>query len=274
MWVTPTVRHYVTSPFNPARRHPVTGIIMPHTGTDYRAPTGTILRAASDGVVVRSVRDGGVAGQYVRIDHGGGVWSGYSHLSRRDVVEGQRVAAGQRIGLAGDSGSATAAHLHFEVSVAGTKIDPHAWLATRVSIVSNPGDTGGGDVPDIPDVTTPDPLEEDDPMPTPADLWNHKIGPTPATSLPAWQQVVGAKNRATEAREVAKAAHERADTAASRSLRAQQLGSRAVAAIDALAELTGVSLAELHAKVDEALAAAAPVEPEPEPIPLPDEVTP
>jgi murein DD-endopeptidase MepM/ murein hydrolase activator NlpD len=165
MWTYPVRPPIITSPFNPARRHPVTGVVQPHTGVDYRAPMGTPLYAAHAGTVVRSSFDAQTAGNYVRIDVGGGVWIGYSHLSYRPVRVGQRVSAGEAIGRSGDTGSATGAHLHFEVSVDGTKVDPVPFLAARVGgLVDNPGPT----VPTPPTVptapTAPTPIPEADIM--------------------------------------------------------------------------------------------------------------
>lgn len=136
-WVMPTADPYVTSGFSEARRHPVTGVVTAHTGTDYRAPTGTPLYAAHAGVVVRSTYDALRAGNYVRVDVGDGVWVGYSHLTSRAVGVGQAVRAGDVVGWAGATGSATASHLHFEVSVNGVKVDPELFLADRVD---NPGE--------------------------------------------------------------------------------------------------------------------------------------
>lgn len=135
-WMYPTEGREVTSGFNPARKHPVTGIVKPHTGTDFRAAAGTPLRAACDGTVVKSLFAKGSPGNYVRIDVGGGVWIGYSHLSERRVSRGDQVTSGQIIGLAGATGSATAAHLHFEVSVNGHKIDPVPHLEANVIAVA------------------------------------------------------------------------------------------------------------------------------------------
>lgn len=158
-WVNPTALNYVTSSFSLSRRHPVTGVVQPHTGTDYRAPTGTPLLAVTGGTVVRSTYDADRAGHYVRIDVGDGVWVGYSHLSRRSVVVGQKVKPGQVIGLAGDTGSATAAHLHFEVCVGGVKVDPVSYLRARVDVtpVASPGG-GSAPTPSAPSVTQPTPL--------------------------------------------------------------------------------------------------------------------
>lgn len=155
IWTTPTSLNHVTSGFNLKRKHPVYGYVMPHTGTDYRAPTGTPILAVADGVVVRSTWDDR-AGNYVRVDHGGAIWTGYSHLSRRDVAVGQRVSLGQRLGLSGATGAAEGAHLHFEVCVAGVKVDPVPWLAARMG-PATVGATGPGTptVPSAPTLTSP-----------------------------------------------------------------------------------------------------------------------
>lgn len=133
LWRYPTDVPHVTSKWDLKRVHPVTGKVKPHTGTDFRARTGTPLYAVAGGVVAVSTFDALTAGNYVRLDLGGGVWVGYSHLARRDVAKGDKVKPGQVIGLAGDTGSATAAHLHFEVSIDGAKVDPEPVLAARTT---------------------------------------------------------------------------------------------------------------------------------------------
>ena len=131
-WTTPVATLTVTSPFNPLRLHPTKKIVMPHQGADFRAPTGTTLFAASGGTVVTSEFAGDPAGHYVRIDVGDRVWIGYSHLSERLVAPGDRVEAGDVIGLAGATGAAQGAHLHFEVCSRGVKTDPVPFLAERL----------------------------------------------------------------------------------------------------------------------------------------------
>lgn len=166
-WTYPTASPHVTSPFNPKRKHPVSGVVKPHTGTDFRAYEGTPLFAAAAGRVVRSTFDATTAGNYVRIDVGDGVWIGYSHLSTRRVAVGDRVDAGDLVGLAGSTGSATGAHLHFEVSVAGVKVDPVPFLAARVGAVA--ASQGGSALPTPPTPTAlgraPRPPAELDPEP-------------------------------------------------------------------------------------------------------------
>ncbi|MDH6181307.1 murein DD-endopeptidase MepM/ murein hydrolase activator NlpD [Microbacteriaceae bacterium SG_E_30_P1] len=99
-----------------------------HNGIDIMCSHGTQLVASAPGVVVE-VELGGSWGQYIKIDHGG-VATLYSHLIEGSptVAVGQVVAAGEPIGLVGDSGNASVAHCHFEVWVSGVRVDPMPWL--------------------------------------------------------------------------------------------------------------------------------------------------
>ena len=132
-WTDPLASLVVRSPFDLARLHPVFHTVMPHSGTDFKAPEGTQLFAASSGEVTRSLLDERRAGNYVRIDVGDGIWIGYSHLSVRDVRVGDAVDVGQVIGLSGSTGAATGPHLHFEVSVNGVRTDPVPFLTGRTA---------------------------------------------------------------------------------------------------------------------------------------------
>lgn len=132
-WVWPVDDVTVTSRFG-MRTHPVFGDRRMHTGTDYRAPTGTPVYAVAAGRVSRSAFDPAV-GNHVRIVHADGRTSRYYHLSRRRVSVGDQVRAGQRIGDAGATGTVTAAHLHLEIRTGGepgTPIDPHLFLTQNV----------------------------------------------------------------------------------------------------------------------------------------------
>jgi murein DD-endopeptidase MepM/ murein hydrolase activator NlpD len=93
-----------------------------HSGQDFAAPVGAPVVAAASGVVTIEHPDW--AGNLVRIDHGGGVETWYAHLSRVDVVAGQTVSAGQQVGAVGALGNTTGPHLHFEVSLDGSAVDP------------------------------------------------------------------------------------------------------------------------------------------------------
>ncbi len=94
-----------------------------HGGADFGAPEGTPVYAANGGRVALA-RQLAVRGGMVVIDHGGGVLSGYAHLSAFAVAEGQTVRRGQLIAQVGNTGLSTAAHLHWEISVHGVLVDP------------------------------------------------------------------------------------------------------------------------------------------------------
>ncbi|PFG73649.1 M23 family metallopeptidase [Tepidiforma thermophila] len=93
-----------------------------HGGTDIGAPEGTPVVATNSGVVVLA-RELRVRGNMVVIDHGGGLYSGYAHLSSIAVAEGDRVEAGQLIGAVGNTGLSTGAHLHWEMAAHGILLD-------------------------------------------------------------------------------------------------------------------------------------------------------
>ena len=99
-----------------------------HKGTDFRAPSGTPVRAINGGIV-RLARTFTVYGKLVAIDHGGGVGSLSLHLSDIRVKEGQKVRRGEVIGLSGESGYATGPHLHLSVRINGISIDPMKFFA-------------------------------------------------------------------------------------------------------------------------------------------------
>lgn len=94
-----------------------------HTGTDFRAQTGDPVHAAGSGVA-RLAKELFYSGNAVIIDHGAGVFTSYSHLSRIDVKVGQRVTKGQAVGLVGATGRATGPHLHWTVKVNSVNVNP------------------------------------------------------------------------------------------------------------------------------------------------------
>jgi murein DD-endopeptidase MepM/ murein hydrolase activator NlpD len=93
-----------------------------HGGTDLGAEEGTPVLATNGGRVVLA-RQLKVRGNMIIIDHGGGVFSGYGHLSAIHVREGQAVAAGEEIGAVGNTGLSTGAHLHWEMASQGVFLD-------------------------------------------------------------------------------------------------------------------------------------------------------
>jgi len=107
------------------RRHPILGYSRMHTGVDWAAPSGTPIIAAGDGVVEKAGWDSGYGRQTI-IRHANGYESSYNHQSAfaQGVVPGARVRQGQVIGYVGSSGLATGPHLHYELLVNGTKVDP------------------------------------------------------------------------------------------------------------------------------------------------------
>jgi murein DD-endopeptidase MepM/ murein hydrolase activator NlpD len=98
-----------------------------HSGADFLAKTGTPIYAPADGLVMETGQLT-VRGNFTVIDHGWGVYTGYWHQSSILVELGDSVSAGQQIGLVGRTGSATAAHLHWEMWVGGVPVDPLQWV--------------------------------------------------------------------------------------------------------------------------------------------------
>lgn len=121
-WPLPASNTYVTCPYG-MRYHPITGVYKLHTGVDLRASTGTKIYAANDGTVVTSTYSNAY-GNYVVINHGGGVSTLYAHMSRRGVSKGDTVSRGDVIGYVGSTGYSTGPHLHFEIIENGNTIDP------------------------------------------------------------------------------------------------------------------------------------------------------
>ena len=108
--------HRISSSFNPRRRHPVTGRIAPHHGTDFAMPTGTPVLAPADGRVTR-VENHPYAGRFIEIEHGQGYSTRFLHLHRQLVRPGEEVKRGERIALSGNTGRSTGPHLHYEIQV-------------------------------------------------------------------------------------------------------------------------------------------------------------
>jgi murein DD-endopeptidase MepM/ murein hydrolase activator NlpD len=98
-----------------------------HAGIDIAVPAGTGIRAAASGTVVLAAYTGGY-GNYTCIDHGGGISTCYAHQSSYAVSSGQSVGQGDVIGSVGCTGHCFGDHLHFEVRVNGSPVDPLGYL--------------------------------------------------------------------------------------------------------------------------------------------------
>lgn len=128
----------VTSPFAPARDHPVHGGTRPHMGVDYRAPNGSDVTSAADGVVSHSYRSSSY-GETIVIRHTDGSSTLYAHLENRHVQVGAAVTRGQRIATSDNSGTSSGPHLHLEYVPNGEifsskdRIDPNACVGTTAS---------------------------------------------------------------------------------------------------------------------------------------------
>ena len=116
---------HISSGFSYARRHPITRIVRPHTGTDYAAPAGTPVMSIGEGKVIeRTYTRAG--GNTVRIKHNSVYTTAYLHLSRfaSGLTVGKHVAQGETIGYVGSTGSSTGPHLDFRVWRNGKPINP------------------------------------------------------------------------------------------------------------------------------------------------------
>jgi murein DD-endopeptidase MepM/ murein hydrolase activator NlpD len=124
------VSSYITSPYG-MRFHPVLHYWKLHDGTDFRAPCGTPVRAAADGVITDKYYNGGY-GNRLFVSHGvmdgSSITTVYNHLSRYKAHVGERVRKGEIIAYSGTTGYSTGCHLHFMVYQDGRVINPMKWL--------------------------------------------------------------------------------------------------------------------------------------------------
>ncbi len=116
------------------RRDPFSGAAAFHSGLDFRGARGTPIHAAAAGRVSFVGRKAGY-GNVVEIDHGQGIITRYAHLSRFDVKLGQRVATGVTIAAMGSTGRSTGTHLHFEVRMNGTAMNPRIFLEAKKDVL-------------------------------------------------------------------------------------------------------------------------------------------
>ena len=116
---------YVSSHFNPNRRHPILNTIRAHNGVDYAAKRGTPIRATGEGVI-QSIGWKCGYGRTIVIRHGGEITTLYAHMDKYhpSIAKGMKISQGQTIGYVGDSGLATAPHLHYEFRIGEKRTDP------------------------------------------------------------------------------------------------------------------------------------------------------
>jgi murein DD-endopeptidase MepM/ murein hydrolase activator NlpD len=112
----------ISSPFGTRRSYGGGPMTSYHEGTDFAVPAGTPVYAPADGVVMLA-EPLAVRGNAIVIDHGWGVYSGLYHLSEIKVTPGQQVKQGDLVGLSGNTGLSTGAHLHWDIRVRGLNVD-------------------------------------------------------------------------------------------------------------------------------------------------------
>ena len=110
------------------RSDPFSGEGAMHTGLDISAPIGTPVKATADGIVIHANWNAGY-GRCVIVDHGNGYQTWYAHLSKMDVMEGEEIRQGEVVGRVGTTGRSTGPHLHYEVRVHSTPVNPYRFLA-------------------------------------------------------------------------------------------------------------------------------------------------
>lgn len=141
-WSSPLQTLRVSSHFGRRRLHPILNRVLPHTGTDYAATTGTPVFSTADGIVSSAGLRGGY-GKMIEIQHPSGYTTRYAHLSAiiPTVAPGTPVRQGTLIGRVGMTGMATGPHLHYEVRRNGVPIDP-ARLAFDRTVARELSDDG------------------------------------------------------------------------------------------------------------------------------------
>ena len=126
IWPCPSCT-YVTSKFG-MREHPLFGDERPHTGIDIGAQAGAEVIAADSGTVAVATYSSSY-GNYVTIYHSNGDYTLYAHMSSLTVTAGQNVTQGDVIGYVGSTGWASGPHLHFEIRVNGSTVDPTSYFS-------------------------------------------------------------------------------------------------------------------------------------------------
>ena len=124
--VNPVASAYHSSSYG-WRIDPIRGIKAFHEGLDFPAPSGTKIFAAGDGIVTTSERTHDY-GNLIKVNHGSGLETRYAHTLKRLVKNGERVFKGQVIALVGSTGRSTGPHLHYEIRLNGSPLDPRKYI--------------------------------------------------------------------------------------------------------------------------------------------------
>ena len=118
------------------RKHPILNLYRMHKGIDFAGKLNTEVYASGNGIVKKQGYSSGY-GKFIVIDHGHGIKTIYGHLNDTKVKKGDKVLAGQVIGLLGNTGLSTGPHLHFEIKVKNKSIDPLKLLqCSRSELIS------------------------------------------------------------------------------------------------------------------------------------------
>lgn len=128
----PAPGYYTITSSYGMRFHPVIKVYRTHTGMDIGAPMGSYAIAANDGIVTTATYSNSY-GNMVMIDHGGGVKTLYAHGSEILVQVGDEVKRGDAIMKVGSTGWSTGPHLHFEIRINGTAIDPYPYVTSNIA---------------------------------------------------------------------------------------------------------------------------------------------
>ncbi len=116
------------------RRDPFTGAGAMHSGIDFKGPHGQPILSAARGTITHAGWKSGY-GKTVEITHGNGLMTRYAHLSKIHVATGQKVKQGLQVGAMGSTGRSTGTHLHFEVRLNGTAVNPRPFLEANTDVL-------------------------------------------------------------------------------------------------------------------------------------------
>lgn len=113
----------VSSSFSKARKHPITGVVKAHKGTDWATPVGTPVYAPADGFIVEARKGHPSAGNYIEMRSGRRYVTRYLHMDSLKVKDGQQIRKGDLLGTTGNTGLSTGPHLHYELYINGRAVD-------------------------------------------------------------------------------------------------------------------------------------------------------